>query len=180
MTDFITADLHIGHKNILTFCQETRPYESVDGMNSAMVTEWNSKVAPDDRVYILGDVIMGSVNNGIDILRELNGRKILIIGNHDRDNLSKPAFTECFESIHDYLEIKVNKHKAVLFHYPIFEWNGMHYGSVMLHGHLHQYKTGMEEYRIRNVGFDSTGQVVSNLEAMVDDVIKGRIRTRCE
>lgn len=180
MTDFITADLHIGHKNILSYCPDTRQYDSVDAMNSALLSEWNSIVTPDDTVYIVGDVLMGSVNNGIGVLSQLNGRKVLIVGNHDRGNLSNPTFVDCFEAIHDYLEIKVNKHKVVLFHYPIFEWNGMHYGSVMLHGHVHQNKTGMEEYRIRNVGIDATGKVVSILTDVVADAIQGRIRIRCE
>ena len=58
MKTWITSDLHFGHKNIMSFCPQTRARfnNDVAYMNNAMVEEWNDKVQPEDTVYILGDV----------------------------------------------------------------------------------------------------------------------------
>lgn len=54
MSIFFTADLHFWHENIIQYCQ--RPFASADEMNSALISNWNARVTPDDTVYILGDV----------------------------------------------------------------------------------------------------------------------------
>lgn len=178
--DWITSDIHLNHANILKYSPDTRPYESVEEMNTSLVEQCNALIAPDDTLYILGDIIMGNVVRGLDHLEQMNGQKILIIGNHDRANLKNERFVNCFKEIHEYLMIKVDKTKVVLFHYPIFEWDAMHYGSVHLHGHTHQNLTGLEEYRVRNVGIDATGQFAVPLADIVANAKTGKIRPRCE
>ena len=78
--------------------------------------------------------------------------------------------------IRDYLEIHHNDTKVVMSHYPMAAWNQSFRGSVMLHGHLHDRLSGLEEYRIRNVGFDFTGNVVSKLDDIVADALTGKKR----
>ena len=158
MRTWITSDLHFGHKNIMKFCPQTRARfnDDVAYMNNAMVLEWNAKVQPEDTVYILGDVAFMPASNAAQILRQLNGTKILIEGNHDHKNLRNPAFRSCFEAVHIYYEIYHNNNKVVMFHYPILEWNKMHYGSVHLFGHVHGKVSGLEPYRARDAGFDAT------------------------
>ena len=46
----------------------------------------------------------------------------------------------------------------------------------MLHGHLHGNYSGLEKYRVRDVGFDATGTVVSLLDDIVSDALTGKIR----
>jgi calcineurin-like phosphoesterase family protein len=177
MTDFVTADLHFSHTNIIKFCPVTRyGMKDADHMNSILVAEWNRDVQPEDTVYILGDVAFGRVERATAILQGLNGRKILIAGNHDHKNLRDPAFRACFDEVHPYYEMTYNGTFVVMFHYPIHEWNQMHRGAVHLHGHVHGGKTGMEQYRIRDVAFDATGKVVSRLEDVINDALKGEIR----
>ncbi len=53
METFFTADTHFGHASILKHC--TRPFTSVDEMDSALIENWNSIVSRKDSVYILGD-----------------------------------------------------------------------------------------------------------------------------
>ena len=86
MKTWITSDLHFGHKNIMKFCPQTRARfrDDVGYMNSAMVEEWNAKVEPEDLVYILGDVAFMSGSDAGKTMHRLNGRKILVEGNHDR------------------------------------------------------------------------------------------------
>jgi calcineurin-like phosphoesterase family protein len=80
---FFTSDQHFGHANILKYEPEARgQFRNTDAMDSAIVDAWNSVVGSDDEVYCVGDM---SFKESIlrDYLPHLNGRKILIVGNHD-------------------------------------------------------------------------------------------------
>ena len=174
--EFITSDLHFGHKNILKFCPKTRPFHSVDEMDEFMIKEWNRIVPGDGTVYILGDVSYREPIHTAKIFGRLNGKKILIRGNHDDKALKSSFFTECFEEIHSYLEITRNKTKIIMFHYPICEWNAMHRGSVHFYGHLHGSRSGLEEFRAVDVGMDATGKVVTRLEDALNHALTGKIK----
>lgn len=176
MKKFITSDLHFGHSGILRFCPETRGrFTDATHMDEEMIREWNETVSPEDEVFILGDVAFSNPQRAVQILRRLNGRLILVKGNHDYKNLKDFSFRQCFVSIHDYLEIDHNGTFVCMFHYPISEWNRCHRGSVHLYGHLHQNPSGLEHLRARNVGFDCTGKLVSLLDDIVNDALKGEI-----
>ena len=178
MKTYVTSDLHFGHKNIMTFCPVTRARfrGDVDYMTEAMIKEWNDIVEPFDTVYILGDVAFMSGYNAALVMMRLNGRKILVEGNHDRKTLMDVNFREQFAEVHKYLDINYNGTKVVMFHYPIAEWDQMHRGAVHLHGHLHGGTSGMEKYRCRDVGMDATGMVVTLMEDAIRDAMKGEIK----
>lgn len=177
MKRFITSDLHFGHTNIMKFCPDTRGhFRDVNHMNEEMIRIWNETVNPEDETFILGDVAFSNAAQSVAILRRLNGRMILIKGNHDSKNLKDVQFQRCFTSIHDYLEIDHTGNKLCMFHYPIMEWNRCHRGSIHFYGHLHQNPSGLEHLRARNVGFDCTGNVVTPMDTMVADALKGAIK----
>jgi calcineurin-like phosphoesterase family protein len=144
-------------------------------MNETMVKEWNDLIDMDDTVYVLGDVAFLPAQKATEYMRRLNGRKILIQGNHDYKLLNDPEFRACFEQVHHYLEITYNGTKVCLFHYPIKEWNQAHRGSVMLHGHLHGGISGMEEFRCRDMGMDATGRIAVTMEDAIRDAMTGKI-----
>ena len=178
MRTFITSDLHWGHRNIMRFCPATRGhFADVDVMREAMIAEWNAAVAPEDVTYILGDVAFLPAAEAVQIMRRLNGRKILIEGNHDRKLLNDPVFRSCFESVHNYLRLNYNGQLVIMFHYPIWEWDQMHRGAVHFYGHVHGKPTGLEQYRARDVAYDATGRVVSPIDDMIADALKGEIRS---
>jgi calcineurin-like phosphoesterase family protein len=131
-----------------------------------MLQQWNEAVSPEDLVYILGDVSFGSPEKSIRITRQLNGRKILIQGNHDIKNLRNPEFRECFEEVHIYHEIDHNGTKVCMFHYPIAEWNQCHRGSVHFYGHVHGNPSGLEQWRALDAGMDATGKVIVELHEL--------------
>jgi len=180
MKTYITSDLHFSHRNMSKFCPETRGHwdtrNDPDTMDRDMIQMWNSNVNPEDTVFIVGDVAFCPVPKAVSILNQLNGKKILVAGNHDQKELTYPAFRACFAEIHKYLEIEYQGTFCVLFHYPIAEFNRQHRGAVHFHGHLHQNKSGLEEYRIRNVGFDYTGKIVWQMEDAIADAMKGKIK----
>lgn len=80
---FFTSDLHFGHENVLRF--DSRPFATVEEMDSELIRRWNAKVGRGDLVYVLGDMIWKSRNDDAPaLIRSLNGQIILIKGNHDR------------------------------------------------------------------------------------------------
>ena len=82
-TVFYTADLHLGHENVITY--SNRPFSNAAEMLECIILNWNSVVSADDDVYIIGDMFF-KINSKeqLEILRRLKGRKHLILGNHDR------------------------------------------------------------------------------------------------
>jgi len=79
---FVTADLHLGHNNIIKYCN--RPFTSIKSMNSTLIKNWNRTVGINDIVYFLGDLGYNRGKLSTDYwLNKLNGRIIFIKGNHD-------------------------------------------------------------------------------------------------
>lgn len=78
---FVISDTHFGHENIIKYCN--RPFRSVEEMDAAMIKNWNETVSNNDTALHLGDVGLGKREKIADIISKLNGKKILIMGNHD-------------------------------------------------------------------------------------------------
>lgn len=157
---FITSDLHFFHKNILKFCPDTRPWRDVNEMTEELIKYWNSLIKDDDIVLFLGDLSFGNVEQTKEILKQLNGNIVFILGNHDhklRNNI--PNITK-----YEYLEFRFNGTKVICSHYPITSWNSSTYGSVMLHGHCHGSYQG--QGRTIDVGFDKHGRILELQEAI--------------
>ena len=142
-----------------------------------MVEEWNDRVQTEDTVYILGDVAFMSGSDAGRMMRRLNGRKILIEGNHDRKTLMDATFVNSFAEIHQYLSITYDGHKIVMFHYPIAEWDQMHRGALHFYGHLHGGVSGLEKYRALDVGMDATGEIVISMERAIRLIKDNAIRS---
>lgn len=134
---FFCSDHHFSHKNILTFKNHEglliRDFRDIDHMHEAMIDFHNEVVSPSDRVYFLGDVSMN--RKGIEFVKKMNGKKVLIKGNHDIFDLSD--YTEVFEDVRSY---KVYPQQGlVCSHIPLhaaqFEKGSRWVGNI--HGHLH-------------------------------------------
>ena len=158
------------HKNILKLCE--RNFESIEQMEQALIENWNNKVKEKDDIYILGDFgFFKNPDEVNDVLSKLNGKKHLIIGNHDnylkqgRDKLN-------FESIDNYKKLKHEGMEFILSHYPIFEWDGFFRNSVMLHGHIHSGTKGKEQLkflgRIYDVGVDANNMTPVSIKEIID------------
>lgn len=178
MKTWITSDLHFGHTNIMKFCPKTRScFRDVDHMNIEMVKEWNNNVAVEDTVYILGDFSFMNVEKTVALARTLNGNKILIEGNHDSKLVKDKRFRDCFDQIYPYLRLVYQKKTLIImFHFPIWEWDQMHRGSIHFHGHLHGNDNGMPGSRAIDVSFDATGKVVSDIDDMIQIASNGKVR----
>ena len=80
--DFFIADTHFGHANIVKYCG--RPFPNSDEMDETIIRNWNAVVSKDDTVYHLGDFSLVKKNRIPEYIDALNGKIILIRGNHDR------------------------------------------------------------------------------------------------
>lgn len=124
---YLTSDTHFGHKNIVDYCG--RPYRTADGqidvpaMNEDIVARWNSKVQPGDTVYHLGDFAMGPEENLL-LRKRLNGKIILITGNHDWKNHKKRGWElkklleAGIDEVHYNLTLEMDGLKLYLAHIP--------------------------------------------------------------
>jgi calcineurin-like phosphoesterase family protein len=79
---YFTSDWHIGHANSLIF--DKRPFKDINHMHRVLVNNYNACVRPQDKCYFLGDVGMSKSETLSKIIKELNGIKILVVGNHDK------------------------------------------------------------------------------------------------
>ena len=142
---FFISDTHFFHNNVLRF--DNRPFKTIDIMHEEMKRKWNNKVTNADTVYICGDFTWRSMDEAMDFLSSLNGRKRLINGNHDFRN-SSVKYKKLFESIKDYEEIKVGNTFVQLSHYFIPFYNKHRYGGILLHGHSHNTQEHIHELEI--------------------------------
>jgi calcineurin-like phosphoesterase family protein len=151
---FFAADLHFGHRGILTF--GSRPFTSVKEMDATIIERWNQTVPENGVVFLLGDV---SFSGDVSQILALNGKIHLVRGNHDKnDFVNKLLRHHIIAEVYDLLHITVENDEEpaqdiVLCHYPLYEWNKCHYGSWHLHGHTHG-NLPVSLYRRKDVGID--------------------------
>lgn len=126
---FFTSDTHFGHKNILEYEKDARPFNSVEEMNEQLISNWNSTVSPKDIIFHLGDFAFG--RNNVDIAARLNGRKRLILGNHD--TFPCALYLQYFERVFGGIFWK----SCVLTHIPVHPNNLGARAFLNVHGHLH-------------------------------------------
>lgn len=124
---WLTADTHFGHKNIIRYCG--RPFANTHYMDATIIDRWNEVVGKNDTVYHLGDVGWGDYRH---CLRRLNGRIILIRGNHD-----KQPNAGLFVAVHDVYQLKHEHHRFWLSHYAHRTWPSKGHGTIHLYGHSH-------------------------------------------
>lgn len=136
MKNFYISDWHYGHRNVIQF--DDRPFADVNHMNATLEYRWNLAVSPEDTVYALGDMFWCSQEEAEAVLGRLNGKIVLIKGNHDR--VHGGVFAKRFSSIRDYAEINDEGRRVVLCHYPIPTFKNHMRGWFHLYGHVHNSK----------------------------------------
>lgn len=171
MSKFYISDPHFGHKDMISFCN--RPFTSVEEMDEELIKRWNNIVSNNDTVYILGDLIYKSDKPPEYYLDKLNGKKILIKGNHDGNFLKKIDVNKYFDGIYDYLEISDEGRWVVLFHYPILEWHVKFRGSYHLHGHVHNFKSEALRYSNKEPKMFNVSADMIRFEPMTLDELIG-------
>ena len=129
---FVISDTHFGHTGILSFKnkegQALREFDDVDHMDAYMIDCWNSVVKPQDKVYHLGDVLFK--RKDWSILRQLQGHKRLILGNHDNPKMK--LYLPYFEAIYSSRLLD----KMLFTHIPVHPYS-LGKAIANVHGHVH-------------------------------------------
>lgn len=140
---WLISDTHFNHANILGFTDKNGRrfrgalFEDVHHMNETMVERWNARIKPQDKVYHLGDVFFGPRPEADRLLARLNGKKRLILGNHDVVYGTKGnPLQHHFQKI--YLWRVFREFNMVLTHIPIMRENFRSNVEYNVHGHIHQ------------------------------------------
>ena len=141
---WITSDTHLFHENMLKFKDyngmRIRPFSSLKEMHQTIIKNWNSVVGVNDYVYHLGDVTFKIGREFNELMHSLNGKKRLIVGNHDGRFLKEVGFTKHFEKIelwHGYHDKDDGKCSFTMSHIPIL-LSQLRDGDFNVHGHMHQ------------------------------------------
>ena len=184
---YFTSDTHFGHENIIKFCN--RPFKNAQEMDEALIKNWNSVIKPEDTIFHLGDFAFGGSKLWNNIMYQLNGHKILIMGNHDVRNF-REGYIQNFEYIGDQLFISIDNRKVYLNHYPFLCYGGSYRTSkaatYQLFGHVHSgpISSGLDKERLINlfpyqydVGVDNNNFTPISWNEICDKINKNVLHT---
>jgi len=147
MKTFVTSDQHFFHDNIVKYCN--RPV-SAEYQNQFIVDSYNSVVSENDTCIFLGDLscnLQGREDELKELVSQMNGTKILILGNHDHCSLD--FYRSLFKEV--YPEYMIIKNKFFS-HYTLFANSkySLEYDNKLIkifkennckeiyHGHIHE------------------------------------------
>ena len=161
------ADLHIGCESRRTVSMrgfksnwERHEEEVLKGLNRNM-TRYNT-------LYILGDVGSSSDYEHLkSFLRKINTKRIfLTIGNHDNEQFFYRLKKEHVILDYQYMyDIKFDKRRFVLCHYPFFEWPHFFRNGIHLYGHVHNnLQVG---WKSMDVGIDNIGYTPISIQEVI-------------
>ncbi len=174
MKVWFTADLHLGHGNIIKYCQ--RPFlsaqererarsdsrgkwrisdETIRAHDDALLDAINSRIEPEDVLWLLGDFCWGGLDVATAYRERIRCRHVhLVWGNHDHHSI-RPLFDRAI----DMGMIKVEGVDVWLCHYPMRTWDKRFHGSWHVYGHVHGRLMGEDARHTsmltRDVGVDA-------------------------
>ncbi len=123
----------MGHASMCKFLDydgnKVRPWDDVNEMNQAIIDNWNKVVKPNDKVYVLGDVVIRK--EFLPMMLMLNGSKRLIRGNHDI--FSTKEYLKYFTEVYGVRVLD----DMILSHIPLHPDCITTRFGTNVHGHLH-------------------------------------------
>ena len=163
-TTWLWSDLHLSDRAVLEAWK--RPFRHTRELDRHLLREWRRAVRPGDTIICLGDVAHPDAwwdrRTALDI-RNLPGRRILILGNHDvneTDALREAGFREQYAGA-----VLDTEPKLVLTHYPLREPPPE---TVNIHGHVHGGEAPTRRHM--NVSVERTGYRPVRLDDLLDRV----------
>lgn len=166
---------HFNHDR--DFIYEPRGFSTIQENDEIIVERFNSIVRPDDDLYLLGDLMLGDNEVGLDCLRQLNGNLHILWGNHCTD-----VRKELYKTLPNVVEtlgyagmFKYKKWKFYLSHYPTltgnFDLEQKPWEQVeCLFGHTHQ-KTNFynDNPLLYHVGVDSHDCYPVSIDQIIEE-----------
>lgn len=143
MKKWFTSDHHFWHGNIVRMCNRKlnnqREFENLEEMHEELIRRWNERIGKNDIVYHLGDFSFRRCTGLLRrLIARLNGRIILILGNHDQ-NEARRYIEAGFYDVTWHKRINLQGYKLMLQHYPRFPWVNAKAAKadIIVHGHTH-------------------------------------------
>lgn len=156
---FFTSDLHIGHANSIVFDQ--RPFKDLEHMHRVLINNYNAVVPKDGICYFLGDIGLASTEVTKSVISQMNGTKVLVVGNHDKGY--NAMYNIGFDVVMNSCSMTIANERVTLSHCPLLgvyredvegmknsvsteNWHGesrhpmfsvKNEGQFHLHGHCH-------------------------------------------
>ena len=140
---YFSSDLHFNHNK--PFIYEARGFNDIYEMNRTIINHFHEIVTPEDDLYLLGDIMLGPLEEGIKLYHQLPGKIHLIWGNHDTFNRQE-ALLQAWntEDVIGYATvIKAYQYHFYLSHFPTCTTNFDDYEkplkqrTLCIAGHTH-------------------------------------------
>jgi len=173
------SDPHLGHTNIIEYCQ--RPFSSAEEMNEALIANYNSLIGPNDTVLWVGDCFFKGAES---LIHQMNGHKVLVVGNHDRSEQTMASLG--FDLVMKEAFLNINGVPCRVNHYP---YDGpassankrprRRPGEVLLHGHNHSIdkvtsrdsiNVGVDAWYFKPALYSEVAELVSDLVTWLGDL----------
>jgi calcineurin-like phosphoesterase family protein len=171
---FWTSDWHFNHVNIIEFAD--RPFHKsvfdvtpahvgetlvpdTDAMNQALIDNTNDMVGPDDEIWFIGDVAMGSRSVSVPLFKQLRCRNLFLVpGNHDHVHRMFPKWAKHvplyedagFTIMNSQETVQIAGQDVLVCHFPYFgdshfddRYMGLRpddVGQWLIHGHTHSHE----------------------------------------
>ena len=156
------SDPHIGHYNIIKYCN--RPFSNIDEMNEVLISNYNKIIGINDIVLWVGDCFFkDNPESYRNILKNMVGSKILIMGNHDKSDTYMASLG--FDLVLREAVMDISGVSCRINHYPSVEFEDikdkhkgkrpkLNKGEILLHGHNHSKDKVTGKWSI-NIGVDA-------------------------
>lgn len=138
-------------------------------MNEELINRWNSVVKPEDTIIHCGDFFMGPINKIDNILSRLNGKIILVRGNHDyKTRIEK--YTEHGIEVKDIYYLSYKGRFFIFCHFPITNEEFMkiiredNSEIIICYGHIHDHAPKGLHNGMFHVGVDTNNLSPVSLE----------------
>ena len=169
---FVTSDLHLGHDR--EFIWGARGYKNVHEMNEKQIENFNSVVTDEDEVWILGDLVLGDIDTGLELLKRLKGKIHVCLGNHDSVRREQ-AYRDMGWDVQLCAKLKYKKLSFYLSHYPTMTHNldekEIWQVVINLYGHTHQTTNFYhDDPWMYHIGLDSHNGFPICLDDIIDDI----------
>lgn len=172
---FATSDWHLGHAKVIEL--DARPFKDLEDMHRTLISRYNATVPKNGVCFFLGDIGWCSGPLVAEVLSALNGTKVCVLGNHDKN--MHAMYARGFDLVLNSATIYVANKRVTMSHCPMkgvyredvagmngavpgAMWHGDHKqhaftvadeGQFHLHGHIHSPNGGKSE-RILDRQFD--------------------------
>ncbi|WP_108398733.1 metallophosphoesterase [Devosia submarina] len=132
---FFTGDTHFGHGSQA----KRRGYDDLDEHDNLLIHNWNREVPANGVVFHVGDFAWKTVPQERleKIFRRLNGKKYLVLGNHDNKAVADLPWAGVDHRMIVQVGSGEDQHEFLLDHYGGRVWYNSHNGVRQLYGHSH-------------------------------------------